>query len=450
MSNIFCGIDWAENHHDIALVDQGGTQLAKLRISDDSAGFNELLELLARHGDSPEEPIPVAIETPRGLLVAGLRATGRNVYAINPLAAARYRDRSSISRAKSDAADARVLANILRTDMAAHRALPIDSELVQAVAVLARAHQDAVWDKTQMVNRLRSHLREYYPAALQAFHGSGTLGLDSKHARAVLATAPTPAAARLTRSQLRALLNRAGRLRRRTDVEVERLREIFRRECLHHLPTVEQAMGKQAQALIQQLDATCRSVDDLAAATEEAFLSHPDAEIITSFPGLSVTSGARVLAEIGNDRHRFVDARALKAYAGAAPVTRASGRSRVVVARAVKNQRLAPPATCGPSPPCARTNPESTTTPDAAAASGTPQLCGTCPTSSSAASTTACRAARSTTPNRLSPRLSHSLPKAACRQRCRLQPRSSRARQRRPGSAACRLPRRDSRSASHP
>ncbi|MGV9687902.1 IS110 family transposase [Streptomyces sp. NPDC003444] len=342
MSKVFCGIDWAENHHDIALVDQDGTQLAKLRISDDSAGFNALLELLARHGDSPEEPIPVAIETPRGLLVAGLRATGRKVYAINPLAAARYRDRSSVARAKSDAADARVLANILRTDMTAHRPLPSDSELVQAVAVLARAHQDAVWDKTQMVNRLRSHLREYYPAALQAFHGSGTLGLDSKHARAVLAAAPTPeAAARLTRSQLRALLNRAGRLRRGTDAEVERLREVFRRECLHQLSQVEQVMGKQAQALIQQLDATCRSVDDLATATEEAFLSHPDSEIIISFPGLSVTSGARVLAEVGDDRERFADARALKAYAGAAPVTRASGRSRVVVARAVKNQRLA-------------------------------------------------------------------------------------------------------------
>lgn len=244
LSKVFCGIDWAENHHDIALVDQDGTQLAKLRVSDDSAGFNALLELLARHGDSPEEPIPVAIETPRGLLVAGLRATGRRVYAINPLAAARYRDRSSVARAKSDAADARVLANILRTDMAAHRPLPSDSELVQTVAILARAHQDAVWDKTQMVNRLRSHLREYYPAALQAFQGSGTLGLDSKHARAVLAAAPTPAAAaRLTRSQLRALLNRAGRLRRGTDAEIERLIEIFRRDCLHQLPQVEQAMG---------------------------------------------------------------------------------------------------------------------------------------------------------------------------------------------------------------
>jgi transposase len=342
LSAIFCGIDWAEGHHDIALVDQDGSQLAKLRISDDSAGFHALLELLARHGDSVECQIPVAIETPRGLLVASLRATGRTVYAINPLAAARYRDRGSVSRAKSDAADARVLANILRTDRNAHRPLPADSEAGQAIAVLARAHQDAVWDRQQMVNRLRSHLREYYPAALTAFHGPGKPGLDSAHARAVLAAAPTPAsAARLTRSQLRALLTRAGRLRRGIETEVERLREIFRAEHLHQLPLVEEAMGRQASALIQQVNAACSSGTDLAAATEEAFLAHPDADIITSFPGLSVLSGARLLAEIGDDRSRFADARAVKAYAGAAPVTRASGRSHVVVARTVKNQRLA-------------------------------------------------------------------------------------------------------------
>lgn len=123
MSEVFCGIDWAKNHHDIALVYQDGTQVAKLGISDDSAGLNALLELLAHHGDDPEELIPVAIETPRGLLVAG-----RKAYVINPLATARYRDRSSVARVKSDAADARVLANILRADVAAHRPLPSDSE----------------------------------------------------------------------------------------------------------------------------------------------------------------------------------------------------------------------------------------------------------------------------------------------------------------------------------
>ncbi|SFF97431.1 IS110 family transposase [Streptomyces mirabilis] len=342
MTRLFCGIDWAESHHDIALVDHGGDQVAKLRISDDYPGLCALLELLARHGDSPDAPIPVAIETPRGLLVAALRATGRKVYAINPLAAARYRDRGSVSRAKSDAADARILANILRTDIKAHRPLPADSELGQAVAVLARAHQDAIWDKGQLVNRLRSHLREYFPAALLAFHGSGKLGLDSAYARAILTSAPTPAAAaKLTRGQLRALLNRAGRLRRSVDEEVERLRELFRSEQMRQLPLVEKAMGNQTTALLRQLDAACTSSDVPSNATEEAFLSHPDAQIITSMPGLSVMSGARVLAEIGDDPTRFADARAVKAYAGAAPVTRASGRSHIVVARTVKNRRLA-------------------------------------------------------------------------------------------------------------
>ncbi|MEW2266261.1 IS110 family transposase [Streptomyces sp. NPDC047853] len=342
MSKIFCGIDWAEGHHDIALVDQDGSQVAKLRISDDSAGFHALIELLTRHGDSAEDPIPVAIETPRGLLVAGLRATGRQVYAINPLAAARYRDRASVSRAKSDAADARVLANILRTDRHAHRPLPDDSEAGQAVAVLARAHQDAIWDRQQMMNRLRSHLREYYPAALIAFHGPGKPGLDSPRARVILTAAPTPAdAAKLSRSQLRALLKRGERPRCGIEAEVERLRAIFRADYLRQLPQVEQALGHQAVALVRQVDASCNSAAQLAAATEEAFLAHPDAEIITSFPGLSVLSGARVLAELGDDRERFADARSMKAYAGAAPVTRASGRSHVVVARTVKNQRLA-------------------------------------------------------------------------------------------------------------
>ncbi|WP_086708615.1 IS110 family transposase [Streptomyces antimycoticus] len=342
MSAIFCGIDWAEGHHDIALVDQSGAQVAKLRISDDSAGFHALMQLLSRHGDTAEDPIPVAIETPRGLLVACLRATGRQIYAINPLAAARYRDRTSVARAKSDAADARVLANILRTDRHAHRPLPDDSEAGQAVAVLARAHQDAIWDRQQMINRLRSHLREYYPAALAAFHGPGKPGLDSPRARVILTAAPTPAdAAKLTRSQLRALLKRGERPRCGVEAEVERLRDIFRADQLRQLPQVEQALGHQATALVRQVDAACTSVAQLAVATEEAFLAHPDADIITSFPGLSVLSGARVLAELGDDRERFADARAMKAYAGAAPVTRASGRSHVVVARTVKNQRLA-------------------------------------------------------------------------------------------------------------
>ncbi|WP_443609742.1 IS110 family transposase [Actinacidiphila acididurans] len=336
---VFCGIDWAENHHDVALVDDTGHLLAKRRITDNAAGYQLLLDLLAEHGDTADEPIPVAIETGRGLLVAALTTGTRPVYAINPLAAARYRDRHSVSRKKSDPGDALVLANILRTDLPAHRPLPADSDLARAVAVLARAQQDAVWARQQLVNQVRSLLREYYPAALDAFLGK-QFGLARPEARAVLATAPTPArAAKLTPAQLQAALKRAGRTRG-IDAEADRLRTVLRGDYAQRPQAVEDAMGHQLLALVRQLDAACLAAEELAAAVEEHFRRHPDAEILLSFPGLGVQLAARVLAEIGDDRSRFTDARALKAYAGSAPITRASGKKRFVGRRFIKNDRL--------------------------------------------------------------------------------------------------------------
>jgi transposase len=338
--SVFCGIDWAEDHHDVALVDQAGTLIGKGRIGDDAAGFAVLLQMLTEAGDHPEEPIPVAIETSRGLLVACLRATGRPVFPINPMSVSRYRDRHSVARRKSDAGDALVLANILRTDLPAHRPLPADSELAQAIAVLARAQQDAVWHRTGTHNQLRSLLREYYPAILDAFTDKRG-GLLRPEARALLAAAPTPhAAARLSTSQLRAVLKRAG-LHRGIDAEAARLRQVLRADYLHHAPLVEEAYGHQALALLRQLDVACANAQDLADKVAERFQHHPDAPIITSMPGLGPLTGARVLAEIGDDRSRFADARGLKAYAGSAPVTRASGKTAAVMHRRVKNQRLA-------------------------------------------------------------------------------------------------------------
>ncbi|MGW2651978.1 IS110 family transposase [Streptomyces sp. NPDC001393] len=336
---IYCGIDWAEQHHDVALVDDTGQLLAKRRISDDAAGYRLLLDLLAEYGDTEGNPIPVAIETSRGLLVAVLRTGKRQIFAVNPMAASRYRDRHSVSRKKSDPGDALVLANILRTDMHAHRPLPNDSDLARAIAVLARAQQDATWNRQQIANQLRSLLREYYPAALDAFSGWAN-GLCRPEARELLKLAPTPAqAARLTRTQLRSALKRAGRSRG-IEAEAERLREIFRSDYASQPPLVEDALGKQALALLRQLEAACLAADELAEAVEASFLQHPDAEVILSFPGLGVQLGARVLAEIGDDRQRFADARGLKAYAGSAPVTRTSGKKHRVGRRMVKNDRL--------------------------------------------------------------------------------------------------------------
>jgi transposase len=337
--NVYCGIDWAERHHDVALVDETGTLLAKRRITDDAAGYRVLLELLAEYGDTPEDPVPVAIETSHGLLVAALRTGKRRIYAVNPLSAARYRDRHGVSRKKSDPGDALILANILRTDMHVHRPLPADSDLARAITVLARAQQDAVWHRQQLVNQVRSLLKTFYPAVLDAFQGKQH-GLARPEARAVLTAAPTPArAAKLTVTQLQAALRRAGRVRG-IEAEARRLRDIFRGDYARQPQAVENAMGHQLAALIVQLDAACRAADELAEAVEESFREHPDADILLSFPGLGVQLGARVLAEIGDDRDRFADARALKAYAGSAPITRASGKKKFVGRRFIKNDRL--------------------------------------------------------------------------------------------------------------
>ncbi|WP_433304583.1 IS110 family transposase [Actinoplanes sp. CA-030573] len=339
-SKVFCGIDWAERHHNVAVVDEQGTLLAKRRIGDDLAGFIELVQMLVDAGDSATDPIPVAIETPRGLLVAALRSSGRRVYSINPMAVARYRERITVSRKKSDHADAMVLANILRTDAHLHRVLPQDSELVQAIAVLARAHQDATWRRGRASNELRSLLRELYPVFLNAF-ADRKGNLTSAEARAVLAIAPTPTvAAKLSRARIAAALRRGGR-QRGVDELANELHEALRRPQLHQPPMVESAMGTQALALLATLNVECANVDQLAEAASEAFRQHPDHTIFTSLPGLADVTGARVLAEIGDDRDRFADARALKAYAGSAPVTRASGRSISITHRRVKNDRLA-------------------------------------------------------------------------------------------------------------
>ncbi|MEV4390706.1 IS110 family transposase [Nonomuraea sp. NPDC049607] len=337
---VYCGIDWAEKHHDIALVNETGTMIAQQRIAESPQGYEELLTILAEAGDTAEIPIPVAIETPHGLLVSQLRATGRRVYAINPLSAARYRDRHSVSRKKSDRQDAVVLANILRTDMALHRPLPADSHQAQAIAVLARGHQDAVWRVHRIGNELRSLLREYHPAFLTLFAGQEG-GITCREARAVLKIAPTLATARQrTIAELRAALKDCGRIYH-LQTWAERLHVGFQGAHLRQPTPIEEAMGRQALALLAVLDAACQAAADLHQATVTAFRDHPDHDIVTSFPGLGELTAARLFAEIGDDHTRFADARALKAYAGAAPITRASGRSRAVVHRRVKNRRLA-------------------------------------------------------------------------------------------------------------
>ena len=260
------------------------------------------------------------------------------------------------------------------------------------------AHQDAIWRRTTAHHQLRSLLREFYPTFLAVFTSRFTLGIASPEARAVLAIAPTAAAAaKLSVSRVAAALRRAGRSRG-IDQTAAEIKAELRKPQLHQPVLVENAMGKSAQALLAVLDTACANVDELGPASAELFQQHPDYAIITSFPGLADSTGARVLAEIGDDRARFTDARALKAYAGSAPVTRASGRSLSVTHRHIKNNRLASVGWMWAFSASATFEPAASTTGSGEnTGTATPPPTAICSTNSSASSTTAYNTGRPST-----------------------------------------------------
>src|ERR1700737_1333799 len=143
---IFFGIDWAERHHDVCVIDAEGQLLTKARIVDGLDGVARLHALIGKHA-ADADGVVVGVETDRGRLVEGLVAGGYQGYAINPFAASRYRDRHVTSGAKSDPGDAKVLADLVRTDRHNHRPVAGDSELAASLQVLARAHQNLIWSR---------------------------------------------------------------------------------------------------------------------------------------------------------------------------------------------------------------------------------------------------------------------------------------------------------------
>src|ERR1700704_6689569 len=183
---LFVGADWAEDNHAGYLLTDAGGGLASRRLPEGLAGIGRLHELIAEHAEDPAQVV-IGIESDRGLWVDALTAAGYQVFAVNPLAAARYRDRHHVSGAKSDASDAKLLADLVRTDRHNHRPIAGDSGAAEAIKVLARAHQNLIWARTRHTNGLRSALREYSPAALVAFED-----LDHGDAVGVLGRAPTP------------------------------------------------------------------------------------------------------------------------------------------------------------------------------------------------------------------------------------------------------------------
>jgi transposase len=338
MREVLVGDDWAEDHHDVELMDEAGRTLARARLPEGAAGMARLHAMIGEQlgDDADDAQVRVGIETDRGLWVMALAAAGYQVYGINPLQVARYRERHGVSGAKSDTADARVLADMVRTDAHQLRPLAGDSEQAQAVKVVARAHKTLIWERTRHVQRLRHQLRDYFPAALEAY---GELGLDSGDVLELLAKAPDPAsAARLTAAQIDAALKRGRRHDRAAKTAA--IKTALRGPQLAQPPAVTAAYAAVVRSLTTVIAAVDGQVKILEEQVSEHFRPHPDAEIILSQPGLGPVLGARVLAEFGDDPHRYASAKARKNYAATSPVTRQSGKKKTVMARYVHNDRL--------------------------------------------------------------------------------------------------------------
>ncbi|MCW2761361.1 MAG: family transposase [Marmoricola sp.] len=338
-----------------------------------------------RDPDEAAGLVKVGIETDRGSWVGSLVAAGYEVFAINPLSVAHYRERHSTSGAKSDAADAHLLAEIVRLDRGHHRPVAEDSDLGEAIKLAARTHQSLIWDRSRHVARLRSTLREYFPAALLAFED-----LDAPDVLELLSRAPDPdQAARLGKTVIVAALERARR--RRVEDRTRQLRDIFRAPELRQPPALQSAYAAVVASEVAIITALNTQIDRLGAVVGEHFGRHRDAEIYLSQPGLGVILAARILGEFGDDPDRYADAKSRKNYAGTSPVTpKPLARRRSSWPATPATAGSAMPCSNGPSAHCADHREQRPTTSNSATArSATRPHYASSPTASSASCTAA-------------------------------------------------------------
>jgi hypothetical protein len=338
---LFIGDDWAEGHHDVVVQDEAGKTLARRRLPEGADGIARFHELVASRWGGDGEPDPaqviVVIETDRGPWVKALAAAGYRVYPANPRQASRHKETVANSGKKDDFFDAGCLADMGRTRRHQMRVLAADSDIAEAVKIAARAHQKLVWERTRHMLRMRSALREYFPAALEAY---ADLTLAGKDALELLQKAPDPeSAARLTVTQITAALKRAGR---RGDLP-QRARDIqaaLRAEHLAQPDVIAEAYAASVQAGAAVITALNEQVKIMEAKVSGLFRRHPDAGVYLSLPGIGDITGARILGEFGDAPGRYASAKARKNYAGTSPLTIASGKKKTVHARYIRNKHL--------------------------------------------------------------------------------------------------------------
>jgi transposase len=311
----YAGIDWADDHHDVAVIDAAGNRQASLRVKHTSAGLAQLSAFLLNFTPDPLQ-LACIIETNHGLLIASLLESGFAVYPVNPKTVDRKRGAAG---AKTDQIDAYLLAKTGRSDLADLRRLVPDSPLVQELKDLTRDQDNLVEMQTRLVNQLTACLKAYYPAALELFSK-----LQQVSSLRFLQAYPTPVeAAAASQSQLEQLLKAAGHTR--TAQFAPRIHQTLHQPHLQADAVTTRTKARLTLALVAQLLPLVEQIAAYDKEIERLFLSHPDSELWNSLPGTGKRLAPRLLAEIGEERSRYPLPTNLQAVAGTSPVLFESG-----------------------------------------------------------------------------------------------------------------------------
>jgi transposase len=335
MSSYFAGLDWASRTHAMCVVDEHGGVVERAEIAHDAAGLAQLKRRLRRFG-SP----PLAIERPSGLLVDTLVEAGFTVVPIHPNAVKATRPRYRSHGAKSDASDAYLLADVLRTDGHRFKALTPQGDEILALRALVRGRDDLVATRVQLANQLRSLLESFWPGAAGVF-----ADIDSPIALAFVERYPTPESAKALGAKRMAAFcaQHAYCGRRSADDLLARLHDAAPAVCAE---LQMEAKGELARCLARTLRSVGEQIRLLSSRIEHHVASLDDGQILMSFPRAGRICAAQILAELGSVRERFATDAQLAAEAGVAPVTYESGKSKAVTFRWACNHRLRAALTC--------------------------------------------------------------------------------------------------------
>jgi len=339
MKPCFAGLDWATATHTVCAIDPLGAVEARFEIAHTAAGLQELLARLRSLTPEPAQ-LPIAIERPSGLLVDTLIEAGYPVIPIHPNIVKATRPRYRSHGAKSDASDAYLLADLLRTDGARFAPLQPQSDTIRALRALVRGRDDLIATRVQLANQLRSLLESFWPGATSIF-----ADIDSPIALAFVQRYPTPqAAAHLGEKRLTAFLAQHQYCGRRHPTE---LLTRLRSAPGHRAAELEiDAKGALVQSLAAALQPLVEQIRQLTSRIEHAIAALPDGQLVMSLPRAGRVCAAQILAELGDVRERFTTDAQLAAEAGVAPLTYQSGKSRSVTFRWACNHRLRRALTC--------------------------------------------------------------------------------------------------------